>query len=286
MDVSVDCLGKSAGAALIVLLTRLDPVYTFLTVNAAGVLVAGAEFAVARRLRARYVSALEGGLRRQAEDLHTPAKYSLADFTIARSLAGLDDASIHRALDQTAEGTSAGSDDDAVVRAVADLRSGDLARIRRLLRAPPTDPVLIGALIPLLAQREILGQVVAALTAFGVRGAGQLVDALLDPATPDIVRRRLPLVLKTCGSSLARDGLLQALAASSLDVRLRSGLALLALTDKYPELVVPQPVLLEAIERELALPRPEDDRRFREHVFNLLALALEREAVRIAALAL
>ena len=145
--------------------------------------------------------------------------------------------------------------------------------------------MLIGALIPLLAQREILGQVVAALTAFGVRGAGQLVDALLDPATPDIVRRRLPLVLKTCGSSLARDGLLQALAASSLDVRLRSGLALLALTDKYPELVVPQPVLLEAIERELALPRPEDDRRFREHVFNLLALALEREAVRIAALA-
>ncbi len=66
VDVSVDCLGKSAGAALIVLLTRLDPVYTFLTVNAAGVLAAGAEFAVARRLRARYVSALEGGLRRQA----------------------------------------------------------------------------------------------------------------------------------------------------------------------------------------------------------------------------
>ena len=154
-----------------------------------------------------------------------------------------------------------------------------------LLRAPPADPLLIGALVPLLAQKEILGQVVAALTAFGARGAGQLVDALLDPATPDIVRRRLPLVLKTCDSSLARDGLLQALGASSLDVRLRSGLALLALTDKYPELVVPQPVILEAVERELALARPEDDRRVREHIFNLLALAFEREPVRIAALA-
>ena len=66
---------------------------------------------------------------------------------------------------------------------------------------------------------------------------------------------------------------------------MRSGLALLALTDRYPELVVPQSGILEVIERELALARPEDDRRFREHIFNLLALALEREPVRIAALA-
>ena len=105
----------------------------------------------------------------------------MADFTMARSMAGLDDVSIHLALDQTAEGKGAVPHDDAVVAAIADLRSGNLARIRRLLRAPPTDPLLIGALIPLLAQKEILSQVVAALTAFGVRGAGQLVDALLDP---------------------------------------------------------------------------------------------------------
>ncbi len=222
VDVSVDCLGKGIGAALIVLLTRLDPLYTFVTVNAAAVLAAGAEFVVARRLKARYVSALEGGLRRQGEDLQTPAKYSMGDFTMARSMAGLDELSIHRALDRTAEGKRASPHDDAVVGAVADLRSGDLARIRRLLRAPPADPLLIGALVPLLAQKEILGQVVAALTAFGGRGAGQLVDALLDPSTPEIVRRRLPLVLKSCHSSFARDGLLQALGASSLDVRLRS----------------------------------------------------------------
>ena len=285
VDVSVDCLGKGAGAALIVLLTRLDPVYTFAAVNTAGVLAAVAEFAVARRLRSRYVSALEGGLRRQGEDLQTPLNYSLGDFTLAQSIAGLDAVSIQRALGQTAEETRPDSHDDAIVAAVAGLRSGDLGRIRRVLRAPPTDPLLIGALIPLLARKEILAEVVTALTAFGGRGAGQLVDALLDPATPDTVRRRLPLVLKTCNSSLARDGLLQALAASSLEVRVRSGLALLSLTDKHPELMVPPPVILEVVERELALARPEDDRRVREHVFNLLALALEREPVRIAAVA-
>ena len=88
VDVSADCLGKGAGAALIVLLTRLDPLYTFVAVNIAGVLAAAAEFTVARRLRARYVSALEGGLKRQAEDLQQAAPRF--DFTVAASMVGLD----------------------------------------------------------------------------------------------------------------------------------------------------------------------------------------------------
>ena len=96
----------------------------------------------------------------------------------------------------------------------------------------------MGALVPLLANREILKQVVKALTAFGTRATGQLVDALLDPATPDIVRRRLPFVLKSCASSLARDGLVQALATSNFEVRLRCGRALMALTDTHPELAL------------------------------------------------
>jgi len=284
VDVTVDCFGKGAGAVLIVLLTTLGPLHTFAAVQVAGVLAAGAEFAVARRLRARYVGALEGGLRRQEDDLQIPVNLSLADFTIAQSMAGLDDASIHRALDQTGEKTVT-TYSDAVVAAIADLRSGDLARIRRLLRVPPTDPLLIGALVPLLAKKEILKPVVAALTTFGVRGAGQLVDALLDPTTPEEVRRRLPLVLRTCGSSLARDGLLQALAAPNFELRLRCGRALLELTEAYPALTAPHHVVLEAVDREFALVRAADDRSFREHIFNLLALAFEREPVRMAALA-
>ena len=165
--------------------------------------------------------------------------------------------------------------------AIIALRSGDLARIRAALREPPRDPLLIGALIPLLEQRELLRPVIAALTAFGPRAAGQLVDRLLDPATPEIVRRRLPLVLKSCASSLARDGLIQGLSASSLEVRLRCGRALLALTDRHPELIVNGPFVLSAVERELA--DGGDPGRVHEHVFNLLGLALEREPVHIAA---
>ena len=143
---------------------------------------------------------------------------------------------------------------------------------------PPTR-CIVGALVPLLANREILKQVVKALTAFGARAAGQLVDALLDPATPDVVRRRLPFVLKSCASSIARDGLVQALAASSFEVRLRCGRALLALTDKHPELALSphvRPRRLSSASSRAA----SDDGAVREHVFNLLALVLEREPVR------
>ena len=282
VDVSADCLGKGAGAALIVLLTFLDPLSTFVAVNIASVLAAAAELTVARRLRARYVSALEGGLKRQAEDLDPAAPRF--DFTVAASLVGLDAASIRRAIDDVSERKGDTIHDDPVVAAIASLRSGDRSRILQVLGAPPTDALLVGALVPLLANKELLKQVVKALTAFGPRAAGQLVDALLDPATTDIVRRRLPLVLKSCASSLARDGLVQALAASSPEVRVRCGRALLALTDAHPELASSPPAILEAVERELKLKgdRVGDDDAVREHVFNLLALVLEREPVLIA----
>ena len=137
VDVSADCIGKGAGAALIVLLTRLDPVYTFVAVNVAGVVTAGMELTVARRLRAQYVSALEGGLKRRGEDLEQAAPPF--DFTVAVSMAGIDAASIRRALDEVSDGAvTAAPHDDPVVAAIADLRSGDLPRIRRVsvLRLP------------------------------------------------------------------------------------------------------------------------------------------------------
>ncbi|MFI5183023.1 MAG: Npt1/Npt2 family nucleotide transporter [Vicinamibacteria bacterium] len=280
IDVAWDCLGKSGGAAVILLLTRLAPLVSVAAVNVAGVLVAAGELFVARRLKAGYVRALEGGLRSQG-DIEA-AQYSLSDFTMAESLAGLDRTALLRAMGQGAERTQAASD-DPVLAAIADLRSGDLTRIRAALSQPLRDRLLIGALIPLLARREVLRPVGTALAAFGARGAGQLVDALLDPATPEVVRRRLPLALKSCPSVIALEGLVQALSAPSFELRLRSGRALLALTDDHPELSAhlhPE-TALAAVERELA--DSTGGQATLEHVFNLLALALEREPARITA---
>ena len=99
IDVAFDCAGKGAGAPLILLLVGLAPSHWFAVVNLAAALTAAGEFFVARRLRAGYVSALEGGLRRQQSgQLEQAVEYSMADFTVAGSMAGLDRSAVLRAL--------------------------------------------------------------------------------------------------------------------------------------------------------------------------------------------
>jgi hypothetical protein len=283
VDVAADCLGKSGGAAVILILTRVAPAYAIPAVHVAGILAAGVELAVARRLRNGYVRALEGGLRQQASDLEHAAQYSLSNFTVVESMAGLDRTSVLRALGEESEARPGSHPHDPVVAAIVELRSGDVSRTRVALRALPTDPLVIGALIPLLERRPLVRDVVVALSAIGSRAAGQLVDALLCPSTSAIVRRRLPLVLASCASALARDGLVQGLDASDVDVKLRCGRALLALTERNPELGVSPHAMLTAVERALA--QDCEPASLRKHIFTLLALGLDREPMQIAAVA-
>ena len=282
IDVAIDNIGKGGGAILILLLAPLVTSYGLTVVNVAAVTVAAGELFVARRLRAGYVSALEGGLRRQGGgDLEQAVEYSMADFSVAGTMTGLDRSAVLRALGSTQTDQPPAPVADPVVAALVELRSGDLLRIRTALRDVPRDPLLIAALVPLLAKDNLVKAVVAALEAFGTRAAGELVSVLLDPATPDVVRRRLPMALKSCASTIARDGLRAGLESDGFEIRLRCGRALLDLTDGHPELQEPFPHALVLAQRELAggdnMPPA------REHVFNLLALALEREPVQIAA---
>ena len=281
VDVACDCAGKGAGAALILVLVAFAPSHPFVAVNVAVAVVAVGEFIVARRLRSGYVSVLEGGLRRETEHLEQAVEYSMADFTIARSMTGLDRDALLRAVGSSETVRPPAVPTDPVVAAIVELRSGDLLRIRAALRDPPRDPLIIGALIPLLSRDDLVRSVVSALAAFKERAAGEMVSVLLDPATPALVRRRLPLALKSCPSPIARDGLTTALGLFTLVIRLRCGRALLALTDDHPELQKYIPDGLSLVEQELA--RGGDPDILKEHVFNLLALTLERESMRIAA---
>jgi hypothetical protein len=255
--------------------------HPFVAVNVAAALIAGSEFIVARRLQAEYVGALERGLRRQGSDLEQAVAYSMADFTVARSIAGLDQAAVLKALGSPGTVRAIALPVDPVVAAIVEFRSGDRLRIRAALRNPPRDPLIIGALVQLLANDDAVRLVVSALGTFGSRAAGEMVSVLLDPATPDVIRRRLPLALKSCPSPIARDGLLAALEHFDLKVRLRCGRAVLALTDEHPELAKPVPTAFSLVED--VLEGNGAPHLVREHVFNLLALALEREPVRIAA---
>ena len=281
IDVACDCAGKGVGAGLILLLVALVPLHPAAAVSLAIAMAAASEFHIARRLRGGYVSALEGGLRRQDDKLEQAIEYSMADFTVATSIAGLDRLALLQAVGSAGAVRPAALDDDPIVAAIAEFRSGDLLRIRAALRNPPHDPLIIGALVPLLARDDLVRTVSQALVGFGGRAAGEMVSALLDPATSEVIRRRLPLALKSCPSPIARDGLLMALASSGFDVRLRCGRALLALTDEHPELAKPFLEAFPLVEREVGSGG--EPHLVREHVFNLLALALDREPVRIAA---
>ena len=281
IDVAFDCAGKGAGALLILLLAPLAPSHLFVLVNLAVAVAAAGEFFVARRLRAGYVSALEGGLRRQGGELAQAVEHSMADFTVAASMTGLDASAVMRALGSTQTVQPAAAPTDPVVAALVELRSGDLLRIGVALRNLPRDPLIIGALVPLLARDNLVKMIVSALAAFGGRAAGEMVSVLLDPATSDVVRRRLPIALKSCPSTIARDGLRAGLESEGFEIRLRCARALLALTDEHPELQAPFPHAVALAERELG--GGGEMSLVREHVFNLLALALEREPVQIAA---
>jgi hypothetical protein len=281
IDVACDCAGKGAGAMLILLLVSLAPLHPLAAVNLAATVAACGEFLIARRLRAGYVDALEGGLRRQGADLEQAVEHSMADFTVAGTIAGLDRAAVLRALGSPGTVRTTAPPADPVVAAIVEFRSGDLVRIRAALRDPPRDPLIIGSLVPLLGRDDVVRLVLSALASFGARAAGEMVSVLLDPTTSDVVRRRVPLALKSCPSAIARDGLLTALDGFEFEIRLRCGRAVLALTDEHPELLKPFPAALALVERELSVGG--DMHRVREHVFNLLALALEREPVRIAA---
>ena len=281
IDVACDCAGKGVGAGIILVLVALVPSHPLAAVNVAVAVAAAGEFLVARRLRAGYVGALEGGLRRQDDQLEQAIEYSMADFTVATSIAGLDRLAVLQAVGSAALARPATLPADPVLAAIVEFRSGDVLRIRAALRDPPRDPLIVAALVPLLARSDLVRSVVSALAAFGARAAGELVSVLLDPGTPEVVRRRVPLVLKSCPSAIAREGLVAALETSDFEIRRRCGRALLALTDEHPELLKPSPDLLGLVERELA--GGAEVELVREHVFNLLALALDREPVRIAA---
>jgi hypothetical protein len=194
---------------------------------------------------------------------------------------------------------------DGFLDSIAELRSGDLARVREVLSLEPFDARLVSHVIPLLAVDELARDVVQALRSVGSRVSGQLVDTLLDPTQDVVVRRRIPRVLRVCDSKVAVTGLTSALADELFDIRHQSGLALFRITKRKPDLSPSEADVLAAVLREVATDQEtwdsqrlqdaldDDDgehtddimrerSRSLEHVFRLLSLVHEREPLELA----
>jgi ATP:ADP antiporter, AAA family len=202
--------------------------------------------------------------------------------------------------------------DDPFAERRRQLRSGDPVLVRQALGALTVMPrELICEVIPLLASDPVLPEVLVALRGSVDRHTGALTDALLDPETPTVVRRRLSRVLQASSSQRAVAGLTDQLADPRFELRLLAGAALVQLHLRHPELAMDGARVLAVVRRELGseetrLGRPDrsDLAWLKEralftpaaetgaggwwlvHVFNLLALLHDPDVLRLAFAAL
>ncbi|MGK3985665.1 hypothetical protein WME99_21640 [Sorangium sp. So ce136] len=204
----------------------------------------------------------------------------------------------------SARAASAALAADPVLATVADLRSGDLERVRRALARQP-DPALVAHMIPLLEREGLISDALRALRAVAQRATGQLLDALFDPSLSVAVRRRIPRVLQACPTQRAADGLMLGLADERFEVRYSCGVALARLLQQRAPIHLRREDVIEAATREIEIDRrvwdaqppnatpageaPPAERllvertsRSLEHVFRVLSLCLEREPLEIA----
>ncbi len=302
IDVGFERLGTAAGAGLLmlVLAATADRGETVLLVIAIGTALSA--LAIASLLHSGYVSALADSLRagfvklEAAEILDRTTHRTLSNTTMALDREKLlrEIAAMRASADLGSPGapSTPGMErasldaDDPLLLAIADLRSHDTTRIRsRLEGKRKLDPLLVPFVIPLLSRDDTIRDAIAALRVVACRATGQLVDALLDPRTDPVVRRRLPRVLSTCRNQRAADGLMEGLRDPLFEVRDWCAVALETLVERSPELQVDEDAAFAAARREAeAIPKGSariEDRRI-EHVFRVLALVLDREPMHLA----
>jgi hypothetical protein len=210
-----------------------------------------------------------------------------------------------------ADGEREDSDEDIAVTeeasqlalAVSDLTSGDSSRIRRALGNPAMDVNLANYIIPLLANNDVTQDVRTELRWLVTRIPGQLTDALLDPDMPLLVRQRLPGVLEASHSPRSIDGLLLGVVDEAFNVRYSCARVLMRMRQRNPQLEIPRQQVYDAISGELKVSpeewegrdmelkmdyaTDEEDvnpqfNRGLEHVFTLLALTLDPDAVHLS----
>jgi hypothetical protein len=283
IDIACDRVGAAIGSGAVILVLLLAPAaatYVLLAVVALGAL---AGLVLAPSLHRGYVGALASSLRTGAPAL---GHETVVDPTALLTLASLQiDAAPEPSAPQSGSPPGGGAGhDDALLRDLADLCSVDRERIQRVTSAHEVDPRLFPQLIRLLARDGLYEPVAGALRRASDRCTGQLVDALLDPGLPSVVRRRVARVLKEVPSQRAVDGLLLGLEDARFDIQYRSAQALGRIHARRPRIALPREKVLEAAVR--AAEHAAGSARHLEHVFTLLGLVLDREPLEIARRAL
>ena len=286
VDVGADRVGTLAGSAATALVLAVMGGHA---TQGLAVLAGGGAvlmLAIALRFHRAYVIALVDSLRAGAVRLEEAEVVDATTRQTMETYSRAEPAASPRTPPAAPSLAPAGSpeDADANMRRAADLRSGDIVRIRGALSQGLVEPALVAAALPLLRRDDLFGDVIPALRRAAPACTGQLLDALLDERVDPVIRRRIPRVLASVPTQRAADGLLAGLESERLDLRYRCAQALVRLSQRAV-VSIPAARVFAVARREIEGMGARGGSRL-EHVFAILSLALEREPIEIALRAL
>jgi len=286
VDVSIDKAGAFAGSALVALVLALAPTGAPALLFALACLLSLAALLLSPALHGGYVQTLEqsllaGRVRLDAgEALDSATQLTLAHTGTLERDSLLRQIALLRG-EEASQPPDVGIGDRSTLDALRQLRSGQPAAVRAVVRASPEpEPILVAALLPLLAKDELMPDVVRALRRVAPRVTGQLVDTLLDTSADPVIRRRVPRVLKACPTVRAAAGLLAALDDPAFEIRAAAAAALAAIHERSAVVSVTRDDVLARVRREL--DSGETVERQIPQLYALLSLVLERGPFQIA----
>ncbi|HEY5240065.1 MAG TPA: hypothetical protein VIJ22_01305, partial [Polyangiaceae bacterium] len=303
IDVSFDRIGLMAGGALTLGVIALFPREAVRAVIAVTVVTGALQLFVAYRLHHGYIGTLTERLRSGALVLDAASIVDATTrHTLSRTMASLDRPTLLaqiealRARGDTHEASPAsgpipehpdletGPPDD-VVRALGELRAPGATTVRRGLRRPDGQLLLLALpILELLARDDVARDAARALAPLVPRIVGAIVDVVLDTRRPPSVRRRAARLLGTVSSQRAASALGLGLDSEDLGVRYTCGRVLVVMREHNTELRFDPAAALTRARRELDAPSegPARDVRMVEHAFNVLSLTYPREAMQLA----
>ncbi len=176
------------------------------------------------------------------------------------------------------------SSDAELLSLVLELGGGDRARKRAILsRGTSLDPRCAPWLIALLEDDGVAVEAAAALSRMMPAITGQLVDALLDPTRPAVLRRRIPRLIVQAPRPRAILALTMALDCDSFGVQFASARALFNVTAGQPPMLAFSGAIWEAVRRELGRHAPASAlRKRRQYLYALMGSVVDREPLAMA----
>jgi hypothetical protein len=312
IDVGVERTGDIVGASITRQLLWIPQPSQMTVLVSLAMGCAGVALLVAGRLTRGYVEALEEGLLGRRVELDLSDVDDLTTRTtvmraLQKSQAALSMPAVRLEIGPS-ERLPIAPGAEADLEKIVTLHTRDREAVRRVLRSDKgPSAALVPHVIPLLRWDEVSQDCIHALRSVAEERVGELIDALVDPHQPFVIRRRLARVFSACTSQRAADSLLVGLEDLRFEVRYQIARSLLAIIEKNRAVQIDQARVFAFVKREVAVNKQvwenrrlldgieeSDHQSFLEelvrarasqslaHVFTLLALVLPTEPLRIS----